>query len=207
MSTSPPAPWERQPRESPAAWAAFRTYRDLGAERSLDKAYQVRTGRQGSAKRAPGRWDAWSRRWGWVARAAAFDAHVDRLVQAQRERELAGEEAGWQARRRAQREREWHLAEQLAARAEEMLAFPLERTRSSDGTIVEPARWRLVDAARLCETAAKLARLAADMETGRIDLARAARQIAREIAEAEGLDVAEVLREVDRIVRGEEGEA
>jgi|GEM_PF-2514678 len=83
-----PRPWERQPGESLAAWTAFQCYRDLGPNRSLDEVdrrlYQPpATGSaeaQPSAarKRRRGHIGAWSCRFSWVQRVAAWDAHVDR---------------------------------------------------------------------------------------------------------------------------------
>lgn len=81
----PPRPWERQPGESTPAWAAFRTYRDIGPRRSLDAVAialappAAPEPRQARAKpRRNGSLSDWSRRHDWVARAAAWDAEVDR---------------------------------------------------------------------------------------------------------------------------------
>lgn len=66
-----PRPWDRQPGESPAAWAAFQVYRDAGRGRSLAK-----TGATlGRTRNAVGLHSA---RWRWLERAAAFDAWLDR---------------------------------------------------------------------------------------------------------------------------------
>lgn len=165
--------WERLPNESARAYAAFVIYRDMGAVRSLDKAYHHATGQQESGKRAPGRWTQWSVQHQWSDRAAAWDAMLRSRELAQREAAQAAEAERWAARRAAEAEREWAFAEQLMERARAMLAFPLQtRELAEDGhtIIVKPARWAIRDAAGMADTAAKLARLAAGMETDRATL-------------------------------------
>ena len=66
------------------------------------------------------------------------------------------------------RETEWKVHEELLAKAGEMLAWPLcENVVSKDGltTIIKPCRWRLVDAARMVETAFELAMFAVGAST------------------------------------------
>jgi hypothetical protein len=164
--------WERLDGagESARAFAAFLIYRDMGAARSLDKAFAHFHGDQASGKRAPGRWHQWSAQYQWPDRAAAWDAMLRSRELAQREAAQAAEAERWAARRAAEAEREWAFAEQLMERARAMLAFPLQtREIAEDGKtiIVKPARWAIRDAAGMADTAAKLARLAAGMDTGR----------------------------------------
>jgi hypothetical protein len=84
----PSHPWERLALESPEAWAAFQVYRDLGPRRTLDEVdrriYQPaeRPSSAPSRKRRRGHVSGWSRRFRWVARAAAWDAELDRRAQA-----------------------------------------------------------------------------------------------------------------------------
>jgi hypothetical protein len=59
-------PWDRQPGETAKAFAAFRRFLELGATRSLSKAAKA-------ASRSVGLYKRWSRQWGWVERAAAWD--------------------------------------------------------------------------------------------------------------------------------------
>jgi hypothetical protein len=66
-------PWEQRDDESSKAFAAFVAYLELGPERSIDKAAQ-QSGIKTSSTRARW-WLEWSRRFDWVARARAFDAH------------------------------------------------------------------------------------------------------------------------------------
>lgn len=72
--------WERLPAETARAYAAFVVYRDLGPGRSLAVAYGAwrrANGVAGDAAKAAGYWQEWSSTHGWVARAAAYDAHLD----------------------------------------------------------------------------------------------------------------------------------
>ena len=83
-------PWERQPEDTPKSWAAFCIYRDLGADRSIDKAYRISVLRK-SPESTPGeankRWKIWSSECNWVARTAAYDEHIDVLNRAEFEKE------------------------------------------------------------------------------------------------------------------------
>jgi hypothetical protein len=78
--------WERQPKETAKAYAAFEVYRDLGPQRSLAGAYRLNTGRT-KAKKAPGGWTAWYNANLWRERAEAYDRH--QASQRLREREKA----------------------------------------------------------------------------------------------------------------------
>lgn len=72
--SDPLDPWERQPDETPRAYAAFRQYRDLGPTRTVEKLQDVaRT----SAER-------WSARHRWVDRANAWDVERWREDDAER---------------------------------------------------------------------------------------------------------------------------
>lgn len=81
-----PLPYEQQPDESGRAFRAFVHYRDLGVERSLDRAYAQHAGE--NAGKAPGQWNAWSSQLDWVRRAAAYDAHIDDELRKIRELKL-----------------------------------------------------------------------------------------------------------------------
>jgi hypothetical protein len=76
--------WDRQPRESARAYTAFCTYRDLGAERSIDKAFRV--GREQTVLRAPRRWFRWSQVFEWARRVKAWDDHLLSVNVAEKER-------------------------------------------------------------------------------------------------------------------------
>lgn len=83
MSEQSAAPWEQQPRESSRAYGAFCAYRDLGPRRSLHAAATAFYGRaSGSLER---QLDKWSRAFGWVERANAWDRHLDDEARAAQE--------------------------------------------------------------------------------------------------------------------------
>ena len=64
-------PWERQEGESAKAFEAFTIYAGLGADRSLRAVAQ----QLGKSKTLM---DRWSSTYGWVARAAEYDADLQR---------------------------------------------------------------------------------------------------------------------------------
>lgn len=64
-------PWDRAYGESSQAFSAFCTYRDLGPTRSLSKAAELTPVGVAMLK-------IWSAEWGWVERARAWDAELDR---------------------------------------------------------------------------------------------------------------------------------
>ena len=79
--------WERRPGESARAYAAFCVYRDLGTGRSLNLAYaewRRSLGFAGDAGKAAGYWAQWSSGFDWVARAEAYDVHLEQLRRAAR---------------------------------------------------------------------------------------------------------------------------
>lgn len=75
--------FDRQPAEPARAYHAFCHYRDAGSTRSLDRAWREHHSQclnqvQPATRRRPMSWGDWSARWGWVERAGAYDAHLDR---------------------------------------------------------------------------------------------------------------------------------
>ena len=74
-------PWERQPGETPKQWEAFALYRDMGAERSIQKVADA----LGKTKPNLG---VWSRENHWVDRVTAWDAEVDRLNRLQQIKDI-----------------------------------------------------------------------------------------------------------------------
>jgi hypothetical protein len=79
-------PWERQPKESDAAWRAFVCYRDL-PHLPKNQNPTKRTQREVSARVYPGKSpgkglvkeiSGWSSKWNWLDRVNAYDAFLDR---------------------------------------------------------------------------------------------------------------------------------
>ena len=74
-------PWERQRGEPSRAYHGFCHYRDLSA-RAIGRAWVEHKLRcehvPVPVRRSSSRWDAWASRWGWVDRAAGWDAEIDR---------------------------------------------------------------------------------------------------------------------------------
>lgn len=160
--------------ESSVAFRAFACYRDLGAERSQDAvAKMLGVSRQNLQR--------WTTRWEWVRRAKEYDAHLDSLEQKAREKALTKKAEDWATK-------ELEMAALLYDKAKSMLAFPLARQKSKDGlTIVEPADWRMRDAASIAEAGVKMERLARGESTDRITVSIAAREALQSILSETGL--------------------
>lgn len=74
-------PWERQSKESPQAYEAFATYRDLGITRSQAKVCQ----QLGKSRALICEWAA---SWGWVERVRAYEAAIEREIIAKKNAEI-----------------------------------------------------------------------------------------------------------------------
>lgn len=157
---SSPAPWERQPDETDAAWRAFVVYRDLGPDRTLLEAYKQRYGKE-TATSPAGHVTAWATAHRWVDRTRSYDAYIERQARAEHE-EI------WLTRARVHAEDTWRRAQDLHERAQEMLAWPLSRTTySEDGKTItiEPTKWSMGDAVRMIKIADELERLSLGQPT------------------------------------------
>ena len=68
-------PWDRQPRETPKAYAAFAIYRDLPAvDRTIRAAREA--GHKAGLKGTHRGWQRWANRYGWRDRAGAADSDL-----------------------------------------------------------------------------------------------------------------------------------
>jgi hypothetical protein len=145
--------FDRLPRESVKAFTAFRTYLDLGPERSLAT---VAT-KLGKSKVMM---EKWSRKYDWPGRVAS---HVGYVAEIERQaiESLAREKAiEWHKVHEEQRIAEWKQRCRLVKLAERVIA-----------------RWEVNDKkcgslegiARLLELASKLGRMASGMEGDRTD--------------------------------------
>lgn len=119
-------PWEHQEQEPRKAYELARLYFELGANRSLKHVADVSGKHIGGLKTL-------CHRYGWVARAEAYDYYVSQVEQTARDTvlvEAAQDEAQqWVRRIYDKRERVWSVSQRLLDRAEEMLQTPLEDMR------------------------------------------------------------------------------
>ena len=140
--------FEKLPRESNKAFAAFRVYLELGPQRSL----ALTAAKVGKSKVLMERW---SRKYDWPGRVAA---HAGYVAQVEREtiEALAREKAiEWMKVHEDQRIQEWNARTRTLKLAEKIIAR-WERNEGKAGT--------LEGIARLLELASKLGRLASGME-------------------------------------------
>jgi len=79
-----PEIWERQPHESSKAYAAFCIYRDLGAERSLDKALAAANKKPTNRRH----WARWMDKYNWLERARAYDDYLERKKREEKEKAI-----------------------------------------------------------------------------------------------------------------------
>src|SRR5262245_45933358 len=164
-----------QPNETAKAYAAFRAYMLLPVrERSIDLAHARANGQQMvSGKRALPVWFKWSSTHDWVARAAAYDAHLaeqDRLLWEERRRQL--KEADW-----ADGEAERELVRAALPHARQFIHQQRTVIPASDGQpeqVIITLSFDVVGLSTVLERASKLQRLAADEPTDHSKLSGAA---------------------------------
>lgn len=130
----------------------------------------------------------WSSRYRWQDRIAAWAR-----MGTEHDEEL------WRKRQHQLRELEWGQSQRLFERAKQMLQYPLSQVVKEEGAenkvqIIAPAGWSLRDVARFLETASKLGRLSAEMQTERIEIDW------REMARRDGLSPSEVEEFYKRMV-------
>lgn len=100
--------FEQQPRESNKAFAAFKTYLDLGAERSL----AVTADKLGKSKRMM---EKWSRKFDWTARVQARAAHLATVEREAIESRAVEKAVAWEKTHESVRREAWAEAEETIA--------------------------------------------------------------------------------------------
>jgi hypothetical protein len=150
--------FDREPEESTKAFEAWTIYRELGAQRSLQKTAELYYGSTASVRQL----ERWSSRFNWVERARASDVEQEMVRRSAVEEYLAS-----QAENHA--EREGRIAETLLTVREEaakqalsMVRWPLSEQRilqeDEDGNeitvILMPAKWSMNSALGLARLAA-----------------------------------------------------
>jgi hypothetical protein len=177
--------WDRQRGEPPVAFECFTVFRDLLAERSIDKAYEARRGAplRGST-RAPSSWFVWSSKWKWTARAEAYDVHIDML------RQVAIQSATKEHGRELAQLRVDHkhfeaaVSNKMMQRVMDILNHPLTREKTREKTIksddgkvtqnfykiIHPAKFSYNSAAILAIAASKIGRAGLDIGDDETDI-------------------------------------
>lgn len=140
--------FERLPRESEKAYAAFRAYLDMGPERSLATV----ASKLGKSKVMM---EKWSRKFAWCDRVAAHASHLAEIERQAIESQVWEKGIEWEKVWEVQRVAEWKARNRLVKLAEQVIAR-WEQNERKLGT--------LEGIARLLELASKLGRLASGME-------------------------------------------
>jgi len=73
--------WEQLPGESSMAFLAFRSFRDIGPERSIRKAVEGAEKDEAKREKRCKVWRNWCGRFRWRERAADYDRYTERLKQ------------------------------------------------------------------------------------------------------------------------------
>jgi len=142
-----PMIFEQQERESDKAFTAFKTYLELGAERSL----AVVADKLGKSKTMIERW---SRRFDWPARVQAHTAHLTEVERKAAEAVAIQNGVDWAKRQEEHREDEWQTRTELIGLAREAI----ERWKKN------PARCGTLEGiARLLDLASKLGRVSSGL--------------------------------------------
>lgn len=145
-----PLPFEKQPRESAKAFAAFSLYLSQGAERSTAAVAKELAKSEQLVRR-------WSAKFGWTDRVAAHGAHLAIVEREAIEAAARGKAAEWSSREQKLRETEWAMHEAAIAAAKKGLAAYMEKDK---------VYANLADIARMLEIASKLGRLATGLGDG-----------------------------------------
>ena len=145
-----PLPFEKQPRESDKAFAAFSLYLSLGPERSTRE-----VGKQ--LGKSEGLIERWAAKFDWRSRVAAHGAHLAVVERDAIEAAARSKAAEWESREQRLRETEWAMHEQAIAAAKRGLDAYMARDK---------VYANLADIARMLEIASKLGRLATGLGDG-----------------------------------------
>ena len=142
-----PLTFEQQERESNRAFAAFKTYLELGPERSLvavaDKLGKHRT-----------QLERWSKKFDWPARVQAHTSHLADIERKTAESLAIQSGTDWAKRQEVHREDEWQTRTELLALAREAIAR-WKKAEHRCGT--------LEGIARLLDLASKLGRVSSGL--------------------------------------------
>jgi hypothetical protein len=173
--------FEQLPRESNKAFAAFRTYLEMGPQRSM-----AEVGRK--LGKSEGLIERWSRKYDWAGRVSAYGAHLATVEREATEALVRVKSAEWLKRQQEVREREWEMHEKCIAAAKRALAAFMERDK---------VYANLADIARILEVGSKMGRMASGLATEtvehtgevdvnfRLEVEAAVKKVYGEVVEAE----------------------
>lgn len=125
--------FERMDHETSKAYRAFVLYRDLGATRTVQRAWELYYDGARLPGTAPGYFRAWSSTYAWVERAQAWDDHQQALADA-----VIGEEVVEQ-QRKALIERGWRDYERMLAEWEAAMQRVKYHYSDGGGVVKDPA--------------------------------------------------------------------
>jgi len=145
-----PFPFEKQPRESAKAFAAFSLYLSQGPERSIEECARKLLKSSRLLRR-------WAKQFDWPARVAAHAAHLAVVEREAIEAVARSKAAEWESREQKLRETEWQMHEAAIGAAKKGLAAYMEKDK---------VYANLADIARMLEIASKLGRLATGLGDG-----------------------------------------
>jgi hypothetical protein len=142
-----PEKWDKGGRETDKSFAAFTLYLQLGENRTAKAAAE-------SAGRSVSLFARWSRKFNWIERAAAYDAHQDLIRKRALEQAAVRSGVDWAIRGHHHREDEWALRAELVLACRTCLAKFRDGSRGAT----------LGDIARALDQASKLGRLASGLD-------------------------------------------
>lgn len=175
--------YERLPDETAKAFGAFRIYRDMGRDRSLNNV-RISLAKPESYVSTLANW---STQHAWVERSKLYDDWVDTMDRQERE----ASRPRWEELRQKALLENTALVERLRERVKEMIEHPLTKERvetSADGrstTYIVPAGWTWGSVATVIKTmaeleAATIAEGLLDEESAQFDPATASLEECRE---------------------------
>lgn len=149
----------RMPKETEAAYAAFRCYAELGPARTLNAVAEI----LGRNRDNIGKYSA---KWKWVERARLYDNRIQRELDA---KALAVRQK-WETRRLKEQERNYERSQILDQKAQDLANLPVTRRvvteTYEDGrektVVFEAAGWRVRDIGALWMMASEMAKHAID---------------------------------------------
>lgn len=211
----------RPAKETTLALQAFEDFWDLGPDRNMPallESYRQRREAGDTARVlrvARNTMATWSATFDWYQRARERQRDLDQ-ARVDEQRDL------WAQRQFNHRGQMFELSRRVIAKGEEMIKFPtiIQKNVKRRQTIVaqyagevievetevtelHPAKWTFLDAVRLIAEGDKMARLAAEMETERVDV----HQIIEGLAQAEDMSDDERMEIEEFLVRVDSGKS